>query len=182
MSSTLFLTALDYNPWGTTPSTTAYPLWTKPASTINWDDLISQFVSSQPVTFTNVSLEILSLVLNQILSLFPQPPYTTAAPLVSGSTQNWGSLISQVMESMGGTLVPNWSTGMTTAASTATTAWEDAMNDLIGQWSSQMSTSAPSGNSMNVQQCVDNILSIINTIQGQLPMMNGTTMATSMNG
>lgn len=83
---------------------------------------------------------------------------------------------------MGGTLVPNWSTGMTTAASTATTAWEDAMNDLIGQWSSQMSTSAPSGNSMNVQQCVDNILSIINTIQGQLPMMNGTTMATSMNG
>ena len=41
------------NPWGTT--TTSMPLWTKPASTINWDDLISQFITSKPVTIPNVS-------------------------------------------------------------------------------------------------------------------------------
>lgn len=119
---------------------------------------------------------------------FPQqPPYTLAPPLVSGSTQDWGDLISQVMEGMGGTIMPpnsgsgNGMTAMTPVPSSGTTNWEDAMNELIGQWSSQMSTSAPPGGSMNVQQCVDSILSIINTIQGQLPGM-GATQTPSTNG
>lgn len=90
------------------------------------------------------------------------------------STANWGDLISQVMDGMGGTLTPTvTSAPMVTVPSTGTTAWEDAMNDLIGEWSGTLSTSAPSNGDMNVQQCVDSILSIINTIQSQLP--NGTT-------
>lgn len=103
-----------------------------------------------------------------------------APPLVSGSTQNWNDLISQVMGGMGNTLMPSGTgnSGMTVTPvpSMGTTAWEDIMNELIGQ----MSTPAPPGGGMNVQQCVDSILAIINTIQGQLPVMNATMP--SMNG
>ena len=41
---------------GSTVTSPPPPLWTKPASTINWEDLISKFISSKPGTVPNVSL------------------------------------------------------------------------------------------------------------------------------
>ena len=72
------------------------------------------------------------------------------------------------MEGMGGTLTPVASTVTPATVSTAaSTVWEDVMNDLIGQWSGSATTSAP-GNNMDVQQCVDSILSMEETFLEQV--------------
>ena len=94
---------------------------------------------------------------------------------MSSSTQSWNDLISQVMGGMK-TSTAYQASIKTTTPPTASTNWEDVMNDLIGQWSGSVAP-PPAANKIDVQDCIDSIMSAIDRIQQQLP--NSTTITNS---
>ncbi|XP_027201198.2 uncharacterized protein LOC113795206 [Dermatophagoides pteronyssinus] len=109
----------------------------------------------------------------------------------SMTTGNWSDLISQIMNGMSTTttmsnMVTSSTTTTTTTMGTMTTNWEDMMNEMIRDFNQQqqqiMNVSGSNTNSahnnnnnnnrpnnidMNVDECISNILGIIDAIQNQ---------------
>nr|XP_027201198.1 uncharacterized protein LOC113795206 [Dermatophagoides pteronyssinus] len=107
----------------------------------------------------------------------------------SMTTGNWSDLISQIMNGMSTTTTMSTMSNMVTSSTTTTTKmgamttnWEDMMNEMIRDFNQQqqqiMNVSGSNTNSahnnnrpnnidMNVDECISNILGIIDAIQNQ---------------
>ncbi|KAH7643039.1 hypothetical protein HUG17_9730 [Dermatophagoides farinae] len=109
------------------------------------------------------------------------------------TTADWSNLISQIMNGMSTTTTMSsveTSSSTTTMGTMMTTNWEDMMNQMIrefNQQQQQMMVNVPTNNvnnnnhrpdniDINVEECISNILAIIDTIQNQTTTTTTTTI------
>lgn len=109
------------------------------------------------------------------------------------TTADWSNLISQIMNGMSTTTTMSsveTSSTTTTMGTMMTTNWEDMMNQMIrefNQQQQQMMVNVPTNNvnnnnhrpdniDINVEECISNILAIIDTIQNQTTTTTTTTI------